>query len=272
MSLRFTLSTASLFPWPLAAIFRLARDAGFDGVELVATPEVMLRGASFVAGLSRRFEVAALSLHAPLFPWPGWRQPGDRYARSLALAQELDIPVITFHFPRLGHPLDLQKLKADPLAALGLPKPQGDNPRVCWENPTYPPTSLRPLIRLFREGSFPLTFDFCHAGVDGGDALGLYQDVKERVSQIHLSDAKSRTIPRVFAAWPMLYSYLRTAFVEHQRPGHGVLPVKTFVACLRQDGYAGTVALELNPFGMGVWNPRGVLAKLRHDLDYCRQA
>ncbi len=271
-ALRFTLSTASLFPLSLATTFGLAREAGFDGLDLAVTPEVMRRGAPYVAELSRRFQLPLLSLHGPLFSWPSRVRLKERYAQSLALAQALGIPVITLHLPHLANEAALDRLRGNPLLAWGLERPQ-NGPCVSWENPTHLSLEGRGLVRrLLLEGSFPITFDFCHAGVGGGDALGFYQQLRERVVHVHLSDAKARQLPSLFTIWPTLQGYLRTHFVEHQRPGQGVLPLIPFLRHLQEDGYRGTVALELSPSILQIWNRRVALGRLRQAVEFCRQA
>lgn len=269
--LTFILSTASLFPLPLATTFRLAQEAGFDGLELVVTPEVVRREATYIAELSRRFGLPLLSLHGPLLPWPTRGRPQERHARSLALARDLGIPMVVFHPPLVVANSTRNQIQEDPLAAYGLESPQ-DGPCVSWEN--LPPrlTLATTALRLLRQGRFPITFDLCHAGVGGGDALGLYQELRERVVHVHLSDARDRTIPRLFRLWPLLHAYLRTHLVEHQRPGQGVLPIIPFLRRLREDSYVGAVALEISPFDLGVWHPRGALGRLRQALDFCRRA
>ena len=52
-SLRFSLSTGTLYAYPLRPVFRWARQAGFDGVELVINPEAAMRGGRAVQRLAQ---------------------------------------------------------------------------------------------------------------------------------------------------------------------------------------------------------------------------
>ena len=69
--MRLSLSTGCLYCYPLKSVFRLAKEAGFHGLELVISPEVVLRGSGYVKTLIERYGLEVCSMHPPLFSYPG---------------------------------------------------------------------------------------------------------------------------------------------------------------------------------------------------------
>ena len=72
--MKFSLSTGTLYPYPLRLVFRWARRAGFDGVELVINPEAVARGGRAVRRMARAEGVEIFSAHPTVVPLPGWRE------------------------------------------------------------------------------------------------------------------------------------------------------------------------------------------------------
>lgn len=59
-------STSSFFPLKLEDAFRLAKDAGADGVEVMVTKDPETHDPRVLDFLSRRFDLPVLSIHAPV--------------------------------------------------------------------------------------------------------------------------------------------------------------------------------------------------------------
>ena len=64
--MQISLSTACLYIYPLRKIFEIAQRVGFDGVELVISPEVEWRGGEYIRRLSDEYALPILSVHPPL--------------------------------------------------------------------------------------------------------------------------------------------------------------------------------------------------------------
>ena len=101
--LKVSLSTASLYIYPLRKTFELAKRAGFDGVELVVGPEVEWRGGDYIRRLSREYALPILTVHPPLFAFPGWSRVHitiEPYLdRLLSIARVVGSPLIVLHMP-----------------------------------------------------------------------------------------------------------------------------------------------------------------------------
>ena len=96
--MRFSLSSGTLFTFPLPKAFEMAKAAGFDGLELIINQE-------FQRVNSRALirELAAIhpihSIHAPFMILDGWGGPVEMLQRSVDLADEAGVGLVNFHPP-----------------------------------------------------------------------------------------------------------------------------------------------------------------------------
>ena len=268
--MKVSLSTATLSIYPLSRTFALAKELGFDGVELVVSVEALLRGPAYTMELSHRHGVPILSLHPALFRFPGWATMEARWHSSLAWARQLDCSVMVFHAPRqslaqgcetLDGLLSSRPGKTPGIALENLPWFHSSGPDVLGT-----PTAAE-YINQFQdfvaERKLSVTLDTSHAGVGGGDVLAAYEALKGGIANIHFSDMTGR--------WPDLRSaWMHTLLVQHQLPGRGRLPLRELLRRLRRDDYNGLNTLEIGPLALGVWSPKGVKEGLKRSLAFCR--
>lgn len=268
--MKLSLSTGSLYIYPLQKTFRLAREAGFDGVELVVGPELLWRGAAQVRRLADDYGLTIFSLHPPLFCLPGWRDCRMAMRKLIALAKELEVSLIVFHPPRADewrHPRSLAFLHALDMGQHAL---IGSPIRLALENPAPPPRGQRLLtdpeaLQAFAQTyNLPLVLDTAHAGSLPHSLQWAYQFCDGRLADVHLSDvAESFPIPNIFG--------LHTYFKRHQFPGEGRLPLADLIHRLAADGYQGPVTLELSPVALRIWWPPTVRCRLRQVVDWFHQ-
>ena len=72
--MRISFSTGSFYHRGVGYSLRLARELGYDGVELALGWDFMLGGVPAVERALRRESGAVLSIHPPFLPLPGWPQ------------------------------------------------------------------------------------------------------------------------------------------------------------------------------------------------------
>jgi len=234
--MKLVLSAGSLYTLPLEKIFEIARDTGFDGVEVIIGYDFQHQ--DNVALIRHLQQIAPiLSLHAPFLVLDGWGNKIEQLHRTTALALETDIPLINFHPPSwLG--LEVQFWRwfnrvRDFQEEIGR-----NQVIITLENmPCTGAFKVNPyllgkteaMIDFIRERNLFLTFDTAHMGSSKANFLHdfhlLYDCGKMR--NIHFSD----------------YGYGR----EHLLPGHGVLPLTRFLNHLRETGYDEALTLELSP-------------------------
>lgn len=271
--MRFSLSTGTLYIYPLQTVFRWAREAGFEGVELVVNPEAIARGGRAVRRLAEAEGVEILTVHPTVIPLPGWRERSGGLDRTIRLAQEAGAGLVVMHTPR-SESLDegeglvyRQRIEAwqTRLAGSGL--------RLAVENKSIRNEASRayalsPLDRL-REFAdrydLGLVLDTTHAGTAGEDLLAASQVFGGRLANVHLSDMGGQ-IP--LAALPGM----RTVLGQHRFPGAGDLTLAGLLASLASDGYEGPVTLELTPYAMRAWWPSAVRCRLAEAMQWMRRA
>ena len=269
--MRLSFSTGALYHLPLRRAFTLAREAGFDGVELVYCPEVAWRGAAPVQRLMREYSLPVLSVHPSVVPYPGYNRAAHILPRLTSLAERLECPLVVLHTPKvatLQEPLGIEFVK------VLLRERQRCNPglQIAVENAGFYRASdvryilhdARQLRDLAERYDLPLTFDTSHAGTSPYGVMGAYDILRSRVVNVHFSDLTPR---RIFPDWPPLYTVLS----HHQMPGQGVLPLTEFVRALLADRYAGILTLEISPTAVQVWNLAQARQALVQAIQFVRQ-
>jgi len=266
------LSTGILYPYPLRQVFRWARQAGFNGVELVINPEAVMRGGQAVRRLAQAEGVELLSAHPTVVPLPGWRERDGGMSRTIDLAQEAGIGLVIMHTPKSGT-LDggdglvfRQRIERwqFQLAGSGL--------RLALENKAirveahrhYALTPLDRLRAFADRHDLGLVLDTAHAGTAGEDLLGARRLFGDRLVNVHLSDLGGR-LP--LARSSLVYRF----FGEHRFPGMGDLALSDLLGELGSSGYEGLVTLEASPWSVRAWWPPAMRRSLARACDWMRQ-
>jgi sugar phosphate isomerase/epimerase len=273
------LSTGSLYTYGLDRVFGLAKEAGFDGIEVLVDGRWDTRQADYLKHLMDRHGLPIVSLHSPFHfvQVPGWEQdPIWRLKRTVELAEALGAQVVVAHPPLGWLSISLRVTGASNKRDFWVGLPLSwfvGRPYARWlcdelegfqrdtevivavENMPrrrigplgfnlYQMTRLESLER-FRH----LTLDTTHLATHGIDILQTYEKLAGRVAHVHLSNYNGR---------------------EHRLLQDGHLPLADFLRRLNQDGYGGIVALELQPDVLGAGDDNQVLANLWAAVDFCR--
>jgi len=272
--LKLSLSTGTLYIYPLRAVMRWARAAGFAGVELVVNPEAIGRGGRAVARLAAEEGIEILTAHPTVVPLPGWREKSaGGLDRTLALAHEAGAGLVVTHTPRGTSLEEGEGLAFRQQIEHLLPGLRVNGLRLAVENKAARTTAdagyaLTPLHRLrdFADRyDLDLVLDTTHAGASGEDLMRARQVFGPRLANVHLSD-----VGGLLARLPI--HRLRSAMGEHRFPGAGGLPLASLLADLDGDGYAGPVTLEVNPFALRFWWPPAVRRRLAEAAAWIRAA
>ncbi|HEU5370375.1 MAG TPA: sugar phosphate isomerase/epimerase [Ktedonobacterales bacterium] len=261
--MKLSFSTASFYHLPLRFTLGVARDLGFDGVELVVGPEYILRGQRGTRDLCNRLGVKTLSLHPPLRKMPGWPISHTRnLAQTVAAARAFGCDVVVIHATdawQEGNRRWRQYAAAmqAALKAEGPPITIAVEMSQMLENVPYQAMYDVDAVLRFVEDQgeqVGITLDTAHTGANGDDLLELYARVRPRLRNIHLSD------------WVVRGGKHRT----HLVPGEGALPLAAFVRELERDGYAGLVTLEVSPIHLHAWSLRRGRERLAESLEAVR--
>jgi len=271
--LKISLSTGTLYIYPLSTVFRWAQQAGFDGVELVVNPEAIARGGQAVRELAAAEGVEIFSVHPTVAPLPGWRERHGGREPTFRLAQATGAGVVVTHTPR-SQTLDTgeglafrQQIETwqPRLAESGLRLAVENKAVRAEEQRRYALTPLGRLRAFADRYDLGLVLDTTHAATSGEDLIRARQVFDGRLANVHLSDVGGRLghLPLKQAS---------ELLGEHRFPGDGNLPLVDLLVDLISSGYGGPVTLEVSPQELRFWWPPAVRRRLAQAVAWMRRA
>ncbi|HEX9235915.1 MAG TPA: sugar phosphate isomerase/epimerase [Actinomycetota bacterium] len=227
-------STAPWFRQPLREAFRHIAAAGFDTVELMVTQDPSTQEGHLVRDLAREHGLTVGAIHAPflLVTRRVWgTDPVTKIYRAVQLAEEVEAPLVVVH-PPYRWQVRYRRWCTGELAEFSA----RTGVTVAVEN-MFP-------IRLPRDRSvgfhasqefedlddYPfLVLDTSHAAVAGIDIREAYGRYRDKLQHVHLSNNAGK-------GWDSHLPVYQD----------GVLPLSEFLGDVVEDGFAGTVSLELD--------------------------
>lgn len=226
------LSTASVYPEPMAAGFEAAAELGYDGVEVMVWNEPASQQLRSVARAADRTGMPVLAVHAPCLAitqrvWGA--DPAERLRRSVVLAAGLGADTVVLH-----PPFRWQRRYAAGLARQIGELERAHGVRVAMEN-MFPLRRGRVRVSSYTPGYDPTvpgaenyTLDLSHTAVGDDDALAMLERMGERLVHLHLADGTGLERD------------------EHLVPGRGTQPCAAVLQRLRASGFGGTVVAEIS--------------------------
>ncbi len=271
--MKLSLSTGSIYIYPLRSIFNIAKEAGFAGVELVVSPEVEWRGGSYVRHLAESYGLTIFSLHPPILPFPGWSDYCAVVPRLIDLALEAGAGYAVLHPPKVRSLADDRGRSCVEALRAGLRRTAGADLRIALENRAFFRSSdrryalgdLRELRAFADQFGLPLVLDTSHAATSSYSLAEAYRILADRLVNVHFSDMRS-------PPWPLNVHYLHTYLKHHQMPGQGRLPLADLLGRLAADGYCGLITFEISPIALRIWWPPSVKRQLARCVAYVRRA
>jgi sugar phosphate isomerase/epimerase len=262
--MHITFSTGSFYHRGLGYSLALAREAGYDGVELALGPEYRFTGVEGLERIALQYPVPIFSVHPPFIPLPGWPRSSDQSIPHLAkVARALGIQNIVVHVASFFSPTspraarfisglrEALKVEGGDMLRIGL-----ENNQMADKNKRYYLDNLQALAEFALEHGCGVTFDTCHAAANGQDILDCYEIVRPVLYNVHLNDIVFR------------HSHPYT----HIPPGKGQLPLDRFLGLLAGDHYEGLVTLEMHPTRLGLVGRSRHLKTLQDALQFVRSA
>lgn len=241
------LSTSSVFPASTASAFALARQLGYDGIELMVGTDPVSADVDQVAELSAYHEVPVLAVHAPtlLLTQRTWgTDPWEKLERSALAANRLGASVVVVH-----PPFRWQRGYAQNFTSGIRRLAQSSGVRFAVEN-MYPwrgpgggeLRAYAPSWDCAQLDCDHLTLDLSHAATARLSSLELVREWGERLAHVHLTDGTHSSAD------------------EHLLPGDGDQEPARVLAELVNTGYRGQIVLEVGTRGMGRTERREALA------------
>ena len=226
------MSTASVFPEPMASAFDIAAELGYDGVEVMVWTDPESQRLSAIMRHSERTGVPVLAIHAPCLAitqrvWGA--DPAERLRRSVVLAAALAAPTVVLH-----PPFRWQRRYATGLARQVGELERAYGVRVAMEN-MFPLRQGRLRMSSYTPGHDPTipgaqhyTLDLSHTATARDDALALFDRMGERLVHLHLADGTGLDRD------------------EHLVPGRGTQPCAEVCRRLGSGGFTGIVVVEIS--------------------------
>ncbi|MFC6355147.1 sugar phosphate isomerase/epimerase family protein [Luethyella okanaganae] len=258
--IRVGMSTTCVYPLAPEHAFRLAKLAGFDGVEIMVTQEDTTQDATALLALSRRYDLPILSVHAPVlllthFVWG--RDPRVKLERSAALARDVGATSVVVHPPfrwQSGYAENFLDIVREVGTDTGV--------TIAVEN-MFPWKVAGRSLKAYSPGWDPtamdcdaVTLDFSHCALSGRDSLAMATALGERLRHVHLCDG-SGSIDE------------GKVFDEHLLPGRGNEPVAEVLRYLTTRQWNGSIVAEVNTRKAKTEQER--LELLRETLAFARE-
>ncbi|MCX8111545.1 MAG: sugar phosphate isomerase/epimerase [Syntrophorhabdaceae bacterium] len=230
-------STGCIYYLPIKEIFILAKEAGYDGCDLVIDRH--FNRPDYLDIVKECCQILPVySIHAPFLKIDAWGSKTNAIVQTVRIAQELNAGLINFHPPswfsaELVFFRSFRKIE-DFQRSLG-----AEGIRLTIENmplvgkklmlTPYILNDYRDLIEYGLKRNLDFTFDTTHLGTFGIDPIvGFLSFFKTgRLKNIHISD------------------YTDTE--SHLFLGRGNMPVARLLNTMRRLGYDEMVTLEVSP-------------------------
>ncbi|GAA4370815.1 sugar phosphate isomerase/epimerase family protein [Agromyces bauzanensis] len=258
--IRVGMSTTCVYPLEPEHAFRLAKLAGYDGIEIMVTQEESTQQPEPLLELSRRYSLPILSIHAPVlllthFVWG--RDPRVKLDRTAALAAAVGAGSVVVH-----PPFRWQATYASNFLSIVREISEKYDVEIAVEN-MFPWRAAGRNMKAYAPGWDPrimdcdaVTLDFSHAALSGVDSLQFANDLGDRLRHVHLCDGSGAIGEGQI-------------FDEHLLPGHGREPVAEVLETLTARGWTGSIVAEVNT--RKAKSERERLELLRETLEFARR-
>lgn len=276
--MQFIFSAGSLPTYSIDRCFAFAKQAGFDGIELVVDDQWDTRQPDFLCPLIDRHQIPIVAVHSPLRPVPTW--PLDQptwLCKSVELAEAIGAGVVVHHLPRRLGRLTIQiganrfkttlfgwEAEASYRRWLETEYPElqaRTDVKLCienmpvrywlgrrWNAHTWNPHSPETVMGITQ---FPhLIMDTTHLATWGLDPVEVYDQWRGQVGHIHLSNYNGR---------------------QHRLPEDGVLHLDRLLARMATAGYEGAISFEIRHQALGAGQPDArIIETMGKSLQLCR--
>lgn len=244
--MQLAISTDSLKGYGLNRIFQIAKEAGFDGIDLHQNKKNYdTLNAEYIEELSKQYDIPVLSVQAVE---EGGKQ---NVIDAIKLAKTVGARIVVVQPPKILDRAYTNWLRKE------VPKMRkAENISIALENAPsagflgiFPDRALSNITELKR---------FKHACLDTSRAANKKQDIikifttlQKFLVHIHLSNFKNGR------------SYLPL--------DKGDLPLESFLAKVGAAEFVGAISLKLSPKKLEVGNDAALIANLKRNIDFCNK-
>ena len=232
------LSTESLHGYGLNRIFNFVKQAGYGGIDLaIDFKNFDTQNTEYVKLLSDQYQIPVVAISAS--PTSSSKKIMD----TVKMAKTLGCRIIVIQPPKIFDFKYIQWLKNE------IPKVrQKENISIALENSSS--ETFLGIIPEHAMGNINEMKKFKHACIDTTrvaekheDLIRVYKVLQKFIVHIHLSNLKTGK--------------------QYYLPTEGILPIESFLTKLKQDSWAGNIAVTVNPKYMNVGDDEKVLKTMQ---------
>jgi sugar phosphate isomerase/epimerase len=233
-------STSCTFPYSLDKSFKIGKEAGYDGIEIMITNDKLTRDASYLRSLEDKYDLPILSFHAPTlllthFVWG--TDPQVKLHRTAELAAEVGADTVVVHPPfawQGAYSEDfleiVEDITKDTDVAIAVEN------MFPWRFKDRVMKAYKPSWETIVDTTPYITLDFSHAALSGWNSFEVAQTLGNKLRHIHLCDGIGTSNP----------NGKDKVFDEHLLPGQGNQPIKETLKYLQTNDWDGHIVAEIN--------------------------
>lgn len=232
-----TLSTDSLKGYGLNRIFKLIKDAGYDGVDLYIDPKDFdTLDSAYVKSLAEEYSLPVVSLQAPQ------NATAKQVVNTIEMAKEIGAKIVVVQAPKMFN------FKYTKWLTNEVPKiRQREGISIALEN--APSKTFLGIVPEYAMNNLNELKKFKHAALDTtrvaqkkDDLIRVFNAIKKFLVHVHVSNVKKGK--------------------GYALPDEGVLPLESFLTKLKQEGYRGAVSFKIAPKSLQAGDEKKVLKHL----------
>lgn len=239
----------------LDELFSFAKQAGFDGVEYLASLKDWVKKPQHIVDLSEKYNVPVLSIHQPI--WSIFYSPSFLIPHMVSLAQDFpSVKITNQHLSAFLNPLGSNINGAmqfiESAKEKNIQVSYESNPGRFYLSKRYPKATYEftAFEEYAKQHSLPMTMDTSHIANVGGDIVAFFRRNHKQIKLIHLSDYKDG--------------------IEHLPLGTGKLPLKEFLQEIKKAKWNGQITFEIGTI-KHFKTKKEKFAALQSSLDFVRK-
>ncbi len=239
----FVLSTDSLEGYGLNRIFEFAKNADYDGIDLVISPKDFdTQNPEYIKSLSDKYELPVVTIQTPPNGSP------KKINMAVDIAKKLNCQIIVIQPPRLLEFKFISWLKKE------IPKiRQKENISIALEN--APSESFLGILPGHAMNNISSLREFKHVCIDTSrvaqkkqDSIRIYRALHKFIVHMHLSNVRGSKL--------------------YCLPEKGVLPLESLLSKMKQEDYQGAFSLKVRPTELKVGNDEKVIETLKEAKNF----
>jgi sugar phosphate isomerase/epimerase len=232
-----TISTDSLKGYGLNRIFEFAKNAGYEGIDLVIDPlNYDTQNSEYLQALIAESGIPIVSVQTPTNCNP------KKVEKAVEICKKIKCDILIIQPPKLFEFKYIAWLKRE------VPKiREKENLSIAMEN--APSSNFLGIIPDHAMDNISSLREFQHVCIDTSrvaqknqDIIRIYKALKKFIVQIHLSNVKSGQ--------------------SYHLPDKGILPLESLLAKMKQDNFEGHFSLKVLPKFLAAGDDEKVLSKL----------